>query len=186
MEIACGVLALTLVLLAGALLGATRRRKESSELVEELRSLFQPRPLIERARIRRDASLPGYAISLKLRNHGAVPMDIIEAYAISRFNDGEECGTRWYPTKKRLRSLEPGRTTTIRFAIESRKAQRIKWPSSVKVGVRIRRGLQDHLETWGNLRVAIDPGSVRKASLIDESLTAHSTPLNRRRTHASC
>lgn len=57
MEIACGVLALTLVLLAGALLGATRRRKELSELVEELRSLFQPRSLIERARIGRNTRL---------------------------------------------------------------------------------------------------------------------------------
>jgi len=72
MEIACGVLALTLVLLAGALLGATRRRKESSELVEELRSLFQPRPLIERARIGRNTRLETTRQEVEAREMGIV------------------------------------------------------------------------------------------------------------------
>lgn len=167
MEAAIGGMVLVLVLVAGTLLRVTRRQKEVEELARDVRQLFRPRPIIEHSRMVKDPQLPGYAITLKLRNFGAIPIDLIEGYATSRFGDGEKCSTRWYPSKKRLRTLRRGSGTTIRFLIESRNALRIKWPTSVGIGMRVRRGLDEKMETWDRLQVSIDPGSTRTASLIE-------------------
>ena len=142
--------------------------KRISQLVEQFRSLLEPRPVLERGRMVRNAGLPGYGITIRLKNLGIVLIDIVKVYAIIRFKDGEEFTDEWPSSSRRLRRLEAGRTTTIQFAVESWKAQRITWPAAVEIGVCYRQRLVERWEVMEDLRVAIDPGSTRWGCLVHD------------------